>query len=359
MPCLVRLVAHGDRYVPDRLVRASDFDDALGQANNPEWKTVMVDASTNDIVAPVGSAGFRWGQKDGEDKGKWNLKPESASGAAIEPRLSLVDAHDQVVDVLFPYFGNISHPHFNHTSHASELSRKIGARRIATRNGDMLVATVYDLFVANYGLDQGLGGEHIANTYDDDLPYTPAWQEAITGVKRADVINVARQFAENAHKTQGKSMVIIGAGINHWFHMDMSYRAIMNMLIMCGCVGKSGGGWSHYVGQEKLRPQTGWTALAFALDWHRPPRQMNSTSFFYAHTDQWRYDPMDPTALLSPLADKTRFHGAPIDYNVRAERMGWLPSAPQLAVNPLDLGRALGTPGDAAATVARDLKAGT
>jgi nitrate reductase alpha subunit len=45
------------------------------------------------------------------------------------------------------------------------------------------------------------------------------------------------------------------------------------MLVMCGCVGQSGGGWAHYVGQEKLRPQTGWTPLAFALDWARPPRQ--------------------------------------------------------------------------------------
>lgn len=36
------------------------------------------------------------------------------------------------------------------------------------------------------------------------------------------------------------------------------------MLVFCGCVGQSGGGWSHYVGQEKLRPQTGWLPLAFA-----------------------------------------------------------------------------------------------
>ena len=45
------------------------------------------------------------------------------------------------------------------------------------------------------------------------------------------------------------------------------------MLMMCGCVGQSGGGWAHYVGQEKLRPQTGWQPLAFALDWNRPPRR--------------------------------------------------------------------------------------
>ena len=121
---------------------------------------------------------------------------------------------------------------------------------------------------------------------------------------RAQLITVARQFAENAHKTQGKSMVIIGAAMNHWYHSDMNYRGVINMLMMCGCIGKSGGGWAHYVGQEKLRPQTGWTALAFALDWIRPPRQMNSTSFFYAHTDQWRYEKLGMDEVLSPLADK-------------------------------------------------------
>lgn len=264
MPCLMRLVPHGDGYVPERLVRASDFDDALGEAALPEWKSVMIDDATGEFVVPVGSVGFRRGQQDDADTGKWNLRAETSKGAALAPRLSCTVAHDEVVDVLFPYFGNQPHAHFNHTPHQSEPSRRIGVRRVATRDGEVLVATVYDLFIANYGLDQGLGGRDVATSYDD-LPYTPAWQEAITGVKRADVISVARQFAENAHKTQGKSMVIIGAGVNHWFHMDMSYRAIINMLIMCGCVGKPGGGWSHYVGQEKLRPPTGWTALAFAL----------------------------------------------------------------------------------------------
>lgn len=109
------------------------------------------------------------------------------------------------------------------------------------------------------------------------------------------------------------------------------------MLMMCGCIGQSGGGWAHYVGQEKLRPQTGWTALAFALDWVRPPRQMNSTSFFYAHTDQWRYEKLGVEEILSPLADKSKFGGSLIDYNVRAERMGWLPSAPQLQTNPMQV----------------------
>ncbi len=130
--------------------------------------------------------------------------------------------------------------------------------------------------MAHYGLDRGLDDDNCAKSYEDDLPYTPAWQEHITGVKAENVIQVARRFAETAHKTHGRSMVILGAGLNHWYHMDMNYRGIINMLVMCGCIGQSGGGWSHYVGQEKLRPQTGWLPVAFALDWNRPPRHMNS-----------------------------------------------------------------------------------
>ncbi len=78
------------------------------------------------------------------------------------------------------------------------------------------------------------------------------------------------------------------------------------MLIFCGCIEKSGGGWSHYVGQEKLRPQTGWTPIAFALDWHRPPRHINATSYFYMHTNQWRYEKVGLIELNSSLADKEK-----------------------------------------------------
>jgi nitrate reductase alpha subunit len=132
------------------------------------------------------------------------------------------------------------------------------------------------------------------------------------------------------------------------------------MLMMCGCVGVSGGGWSHYVGQEKLRPQTGWTPLAFALDWLRPPRQMNSTSFFYAHTGQWRYEQLRVHDILSPLADSTAYSGSLIDFNVRAERMGWLPSAPQLAANPLEVAKAAAAAGrEPRAYVVEQLKQGT
>jgi nitrate reductase alpha subunit len=161
----------------------------------------------------------------------------------------------------------------------------------------------------------------------------------VCGVPRARTIATAREFAANADRMHGKSVVILSAAVNHWYHGDMIYRGIINLLVMCGCIGQSGGGWSHYVGQEKLRPQTGWVPLAFATDWHRPPRQMNSTSFFYAHTDQWRYEKLGVEELLSPTAPAA-LKGSLIDFNVRAERMGWLPSAPQLQANPLRIAEA-------------------
>src|SRR3546814_20364329 len=101
----------------------------------------------------------------------------------------------------------------------------MAGRGLQTTEGEVLAVTVYDLLMANYGLDRGLGGANVATSYDDDVPYTPAWQERITGVKRDDIVTVARQFALNAEKTQGKSMVILGAGLNQWYHMDKIGRA--------------------------------------------------------------------------------------------------------------------------------------
>lgn len=329
--------------VPARYLRASDLAGQMGQSNNPEWKTLAYDTDGR-LVLPHGSIGFRWGAEERGDVGKWNLEAKEAEGGAeVKLKLSLVEeaaqAHE-IVDVAFPYFAGSASEHFTPNPQQDGTSHigRVPALRLRTEAGEALVATVFDLQAAQYGIHRGFGSG--AASYDDNAPYTPAWQEAITGVPRDQVIRVAREFAENAHKTRGKSMVIIGAAMNHWYHCDMNYRGVINLLMMCGCIGQSGGGWAHYVGQEKLRPQTGWTALAFALDWIRPPRQMNSTSFFYAHTDQWRYEKLDLNEVLSPLATKAEraeFNGSLIDCNVRAERMGWLPSAPQLKTNPVQV----------------------
>ncbi len=335
MPMLVLMEEHKECLRPTRFLRASDLDDDLGQTNNPEWKTIAYDARSGDLVSALGSIGYRWGES-----GKWNLEQrEGLHGHDIELQLSLLGFGHNVVDVAFPYFGGQAHPYFTPMELDEIQIRKVPSRAITCRNGHTLrVCSVYDLYAAGLGIDRGLGGNYVSADYNNaQCAGTPAWQEAITGVDRHLVIRIAREFADNADKTRGRSMIIVGAALNHWFHMDMNYRGLINMLMLCGCIGQSGGGWAHYVGQEKLRPQCGWLPLAFGLDWSRPSRQMNGTSFFYNHSSQWRHEKMNVHEILSPLVDKHSYPKHMLDYNVRAERGGWLPSAPQLNRNPLQI----------------------
>ncbi|HHC6644657.1 TPA: nitrate reductase subunit alpha [Vibrio parahaemolyticus] len=345
MPMLVKLEPRADgSYSAGQFLRASELVNNLGESNNPEWKTIAINEIDGEFVAPNGSAGFRWGEK-----GKWNLEQLAGDDQNnVKLQLGIQDA-DDTVDVAFPYFGGLEHEHFTHVPLSDLINRKLPAKRITLEDGtETFVTTVYDLTLANYGVERGLSDPSCAAEYSELKAYSPAWAEKITGVSAEEIIRIATEFADNAEKTRGRSMIIVGAGLNHWYHMDMNYRGLINMLIFCGCVGQSGGGWAHYVGQEKLRPQTGWQPLAFGLDWQKPPRHMNGTSFFYNHSSQWRYEKLKVDELLSPVADKTRYSEHLIDMNVKAERMGWLPSSPQLDVNPLNIAKQAQSSGQSA-----------
>ncbi len=233
-----------------------------------------------------------------------------------------------------------------------EFVREVPAMEV---NG-VLVTTVFDLYAAYLGVRRGdLGGDYPAD-YDDPKPFTPAWQEAITGASRDLAIKVAREFMETAlysvpvygkkeeapffgdEETPcgGRSLIFVGPGINHWYHNDLVYRAVLQLVLLGGTQGKNGGGWAHYVGQEKIRTLIGWAQVAFALDWIRPPRHQNSPSYWYIHTDQWRYDPITTRIYAPPWARKWGdMHE--MDANVIAVRLGWLPFHPHLNVNPIDL----------------------
>ncbi len=93
------------------------------------------------------------------------------------------------------------------------LLHKLPVKRLQLADGrTALVTTVYDLTLANYGLERGLNDVNCATSYDDVKAYTPAWAEQITGVSRSQIIRIAREFADNADKTHGRSMIIVGAG---------------------------------------------------------------------------------------------------------------------------------------------------
>jgi nitrate reductase alpha subunit len=321
LPFLVILEDRDGSLVPGPFLRASD----LGlETNNADWKTVVCDG--DGFKVPNGSIGFRWNKE-----GRWNLNME-ADGQAVDPLLSLAQNADVWQAIRLARFD---------TGQAGTKAGIVPVKTVTTAQGDLQVATVFDLMAAQLGVPLPGAPERPADYPEDEndpKPCTTAWQEAITGVPAADAVRVAREFAANAEKTGGKSMIFLGAGTNHWFHSDMVYRAIVNLTTLCGCQGVNGGGWAHYVGQEKVRPQAAWSQVAFALDWLRPPRLQNGTSFYYFASGQWRYDTLAPENLVSPLAGRPAArHMA--DYNAIAARLGWLPSYPQFDRNPLDLVR--------------------
>ena len=318
MPMLVRLRERGDgTHAAGEFLRASDLGDT---DENAEWKTVVYDASRHEAVVPNGSVGFRWGEAG---NGRWNLDLEG-----IDPALTLLGAHDEAVEVTLPRFDGGA------TEGGTTMVRGVPAKRV----GDELVTTVFDLALAQYGVGrEGLPGEWPDGYDDPSQPSTPAWQEAITGVDAGRCIRIAREFAANAESTRGRSMIVMGAGTNHWFHADQTYRTMLSLVLFCGCQGVNGGGWAHYVGQEKVRPLTGWATVAFALDWKRPPRQQPATPFWYLASDQWRYETFGSEELSSPAGNGALEGRHTVDCHALAARLGWLPSYPSFDRNPLDI----------------------
>jgi nitrate reductase alpha subunit len=326
-PFLVELGEQGGKWRPGQLLRANRLAGYEG-VENGDWQFLMWDTAGDRPKMPQGTAGFRWAKQ----KGKWNLKLEDGlDGSAIDPRLTFLG--EESLEVEFDDFGE-----------GRTVVRGVPVKRIALADGTVVaVATVYDLLMAQYGVPRGLAGAYPASYDDENAPYTPAWSERYTGMGRDTLIRFAREWGNTARHTGGKCSIIIGAGINHWYHNNLMYRAGIHALMFAGCVGVNGGGLNHYVGQEKLAPMESWSAIAFARDWMPAVRLQNAPSWHYMHTDQWRYErefreyhamPANGSGAVDGLDIG---HGHTADVQVEAVRNGWLPFYPQFDRSSIEL----------------------
>jgi nitrate reductase alpha subunit len=334
-PFLVALDEHTDGgFTPGKFLTAADLpDDVLpggATAANSRFKTVLLDAGGTPVV-PNGTLGHRYGEAD---EGRWNLDLGD-----VDPVLSIADlaGAPEGATVLLPRFDlTPGSEQEAHVGGAGVVRRGVPVRHV----GGHLVTTVFDLLLAQYGVERpalNLPGTWPTGYDDASSPGTPAWSEEITGVPAAKAERIGREFAQNALDSGGRSMIIMGAGANQWFHGDATYRAFLTLTTVTGCQGVNGGGWAHYVGQEKCRPVTGWAQYAGGLDWVRPPRQTIGTGFLYLATDQWRYDGLPADALASPLAKGLLAGRTTADALVESVQRGWMPAYPTFDRNPLDL----------------------
>jgi nitrate reductase alpha subunit len=319
-PMLVKLEQEGENYRPGRMLRANELQGNKDLPNG-EWKFVSVDEESGEYVVPKGSMGHRWD----EEQGHWNMKFEnSINNETYDPTLSFLSKHDEVIQTEFIEWGL-----------DSKSLRGVPIRYVETDSGTIPVTTVYDLTMAQYGVGRGLDGNYPEDYSNRDVAYTPAWQEVFTGVDAKTVLQFAREWANTANITEGKCMIIIGAGINHWYHANLMYRAGAMALMLSGCVGRNGGGLNHYVGQEKLAPMDSWSGLAFAKDWKIAPRLQQAPLWHYINTCQYRYDGQYSRYNTVPDNELTRNHTA--DTIFKSVRNGWMPFYPQFKQNTLDL----------------------
>jgi anaerobic selenocysteine-containing dehydrogenase len=82
--------------------------------------------------------------------------------------------------------------------------------------------------------------------------WTPEATAAITGLDPAMVRAVARAYA-----TESPAAILMGGGSNHWYHGDLQGRALALCAALTRNIGVSGGGFSVYVGQYKVRVKWG------------------------------------------------------------------------------------------------------
>ncbi|MHB8879565.1 MAG: molybdopterin-dependent oxidoreductase, partial [Myxococcaceae bacterium] len=323
-PMLVTLEKDGEAYKPGKLLRANTLaryqDAELG-----EWKFLVLDKKTNAARMIGGSVGQRWQSKQGQ----WNLEfVDPTDGAELDPALSLLEGRDGELQVNFHDFAN-----------EAKVARGVPVRYVETADGKVPVTTVYDLLFGEFGVSRGLSGAYPKDYDDEGAVYTPAWQEKFTGIGRATVLQFAREWGRTAELTEGKCSIIIGAGINHWYHNNLIYRSGITALMLTGCVGKNGGGLNHYVGQEKLAPVAPWSAIAFARDWVGPPRLQNAPSWHYMHSDQWRYDAGHGAYGSNPKEGGPLCDDHTADLAAKSVRLGWMPFYPQFPESSLEVAK--------------------
>lgn len=319
LPFLVKVdVDEHGVHQPGKFLTAEDLPEHADE-ENAAFKTVLIDAASDEVVVPNGSLGHRFGDAG---EGQWNLDLGD-----VDPRLSLLAPGCESVELELPRFDNAG-------GEAGGIRRGVPVRRVHGH----LVTTVLDLMLAQYGVARAqLPGQWPTGYDDAESPGTPAWQEKFTNVPGEAAARIGREFAQNAEESKGRSMILMGAGTNHWFHSDTIYRAFLALTTLTGCQGVNGGGWAHYVGQEKVRPITGYNQVANALDWNRPPRNMIQTAYWYLHSNQFRYDQFGADTLSAKTGQGQLAGKSTADIIAQSARLGWSPSYPTFDRNPLEI----------------------
>jgi complex iron-sulfur molybdoenzyme family reductase subunit alpha len=176
---------------------------------------------------------------------------------------------------------------------------------------DLLNVALEGDFTTVEGVNVAPVFQHLTEKLAD---YSPAAVSDITGISSAMITQLAQEFAATK-----PARIIEGAGTNHYYHNDLINRAQILLVALTGNVGKPGGGFDHYVGQEKLWAEEGFFDLSFPIG--RPKQRFqNTTLWTYVHANVTSdVDSLWPRSIQSYIQDSVN--------------NGWMPLYP---TGPLD-----------------------
>ncbi len=216
------------------------------------------------------------------------------------------------------------------------LHRRVPVKRLALADGETLVACVHDLFLANYGVDRGSAATTSPQAMTRWRPIRRP------GPRRSPASAATRSSRWRANsrpmprRPKAARWIIIGAAMNHWFHADMNYRGVINMLCSGGWSANRAAAGRIYVGREKLRPQavgrrspSRWIgAVRRAAELHLG--LLRAYRPVALRDDECGHEHHLPNcARRGPWADRSSTN------NIRAEADGLAASAPAVADQPV------------------------
>jgi anaerobic selenocysteine-containing dehydrogenase len=113
------------------------------------------------------------------------------------------------------------------------------------------------------GVDAALDGTYQVTLVDGTtVEVRPGWAHVTDEVRPVDTragrghhrrrAEMMRKVAR-AYATESPAAILMGGGSNHWYHGDLIGRAYALLATVTGNIGRSGGGFSVYVGQYKVR----------------------------------------------------------------------------------------------------------
>ncbi len=217
-----------------------------------EGRFLAWDETTDRPFVVSGSSSFR----DPSAAGRWNLRlrdPETGNPVAL--RLSMRGHGASVsVECTDPLTGGA-------------VLRPVPAREAILEDGRRVtVTTVLDLLLAHYGVRRSDPGSDETNrTEPFEEPHREAAREC--GIEASTLESFALEWGETARRSGGRCLILAGPDGLRNSPPPGPAPAMAHALILTGCMGRRGGGFGFYSGQQKVIPADSWSFLSSARDW--------------------------------------------------------------------------------------------